>query len=184
MISKYKKAKSVKFPQAKIIKIENIEKYDLEMFNHDFQKLENDYSIYVITSSEFKMNHDQVKDTFQNLKDKSKTYHVSKINEEVFWKPVNDEFIIYVGSKEHNIKKRMKEHLGLNNNRSTYSLFLKDWWPTNTVITVKIWSMEKLLKHDDKYEMLQILEDLIWEEYKPIFGKKGATFNKKQKALK
>jgi hypothetical protein len=42
----------------------------------------------------------------------------------------------------------------------------------------------EVAQNDDKYEMLQILEDLIWEEYKPIFGKKGATFNKKQKALK
>jgi hypothetical protein len=28
------------------------------------------------------------------------------------------------------------------------------------------------------YEILQILEDLIWDELKPLFGKKGATFNR------
>jgi len=152
----------------------------MDKFLNDFQGIENDYVLYVFSSKEFSISHDEIIMQFNELKSKRNPYHISKINETNFWRKRNDEFILYVGSKEKDIKKRMKEHLGLNtNNRSTYSLFIKDWWPNNVALTIKIWSLEKSIGETDRYEALQIIEDLIWDDLKPLFGKKGATFNKK-----
>lgn len=180
LISRIKMVRSVKFPDEKIVTIDDPKSYNMDKFLNDFQGIENDYALYVFSSKEFSISHDEIKMQFNELKSKRNPYHISKINETNFWRKRNDEFILYVGSKEKDIKKRMKEHLGLNtNNRSTYSLFIKDWWPKNVALTIKIWSLEKSIGETDRYEALQIIEDLIWDDLKPLFGKKGATFNKK-----
>jgi len=180
MISKYNEAKLVTLPNPKTIKINSLKTYTITDLEKDFQNIENDYVLYIFSSNDFKLSHQEVKQLFQNLKQKNATYHISKINEEIFWSKKSKESILYVGSKEKNIKKRIKEHLGLNgSSRSTYSLYLKDWWPDNTSLVIKIWQLESVFGKNNKYEMMNIIEDLIWDEYRPMFGKRGATFNKK-----
>lgn len=105
----------------------------------------------------------------------NKTYHVSKFNGECV--RLNST-IIYVGSKEKDLLQRMKQHLGVEQikSRSVYSLYLNDWWPINIPVLIKIWFFPK----ETEPEVLQLMEDALWEGLFPLFGKKGATFNKKR----
>jgi hypothetical protein len=176
MIEKYNIAKEVNFPEEKIIKIKNIQDYST--FNEDFANLGKNI-IYLIMTNELPFTYEKIKKTFDDLKKKSKKYyHVSKINDKQLWERKNK--ILYVGSKEDEVQKRFQQHLGIDiNTRSAYSLYLKDWWPNNVEIIIKIYQFDTEINAD----ILQIIEDLLWDEYLPLFGKKGATFNKKMKLM-
>jgi hypothetical protein len=178
MIEKFNFVRRLNFPEPKLIKIDNIQDYTAEKFKNDFSNLSENI-IYVIMTNEIPYNYKSIKDKFNELKKKSnKNYHISKINDEILWKRDTENKIIYVGSKENNAISRFQQHLGINiNSRETYSLYLKDWWPNNKKLIIKLYQFGSNITSD----ILPIIEDLMWDEYLPLFGKKGATFNKKIK---
>lgn len=86
-----------------------------------------------------------------------------KINEENFNDKNNK--CLYVGSS-HNIKKRIKEHLGTAGSNKTYALHLKQWIDDDVKFQIHIFKTEDI--------NLQLFEDLLWDLYKPLLGRKGA----------
>ena len=92
-------------------------------------------------------------------KEKGKKRHVSRFMQ-------CDSICLYVGSKRNKIVNRIKQHLGYGPAR-TYSLDLKFWFPPNIQILFEIYSVD--LGND----LLVILEQQMWENSKPMFGKQS-----------
>ena len=168
----------VTFPEELIITIPKLSKYDINKLVNDLKEINYWNCIYIISADEFKMKKEDVTKTFLQLKSKYyKNYHISRINDSVHWSSNNSEKILYVGCKENNLQRRLMQHLGIINkkSRSVYSLYLNDWWLDHSKLIIKIWNLQDKVNN----AVLQIIEDSIWEELHPLFGKKGATFNKK-----
>ena len=174
MIEKYTIVKDIKFPKIQIIKIDNLANYKVEEFEKYFNNIGKNI-IYFIVCNKLPFNYSEIKDKFKELKSKNKNYHVSHINDKELWERKPEQYYLYIGSKEDNAKLRFKQHLGLINTRQTYSMYLKDWWPENNKLFIHYYEFGENMKS----VLLQIIEDLLWDYYKPLFGKKGATFNKK-----
>jgi len=76
------------------------------------------------------------------------------------------------GSSE-DILKRLKEHL-FKNNPTTYAMRLEEWFKEPSVeITIHIWNFYAFLRNKKDSDYLQYIEDLIWNHYKPLFGRQG-----------
>lgn len=77
---------------------------------------------------------------------------------------------LYVGSKIKGLKGRFKQHIGTKNKR-TYAMHLKSWITTcNVNIGIEHYSFGDSVKRD----VLQILENALWDYYHPLLGKRGA----------
>ncbi len=129
----------------------------LSKIDDSFKNKLSGYCIYVIKINE--------KISNKNLK----TYKLKKYNSENSIKlpQINDTNIeskyLYVGSSK-NIKTRLKQHIG-KVPKGTYSLRLKDWFLGEIHIDIYCF-------HNNQDEV-QIIEDLLWEKLKPIFGRQG-----------
>ena len=77
--------------------------------------------------------------------------------------------IIYVGSSEK-IHQRIKEHLGFGA-KGTYSLQLSAWAPPLS-LSLKLWCAQ--YPENTHTDVLQALEDALWSQLKPMFGRQGA----------
>ena len=88
---------------------------------------------------------------------------------------------LYLGSKMKTPKSRFRQHLGEGHFR-TYSLQLNKWdsplinkWnsPLNYELLIEIY--EVITDIDEKYKrsFLELIEQELWEEHLPIFGKKS-----------
>jgi hypothetical protein len=182
MIEQYNTVKRIKFPKIRTIEIFNLKQYSLDEFKSDFGCLKNENNIvYFILAEELPFTYEKIKEKFTQMKlEKGRNYHISKINDKILWEKDINEKYLYVGSKENKAIKRFQQHLGIEiKQRSTYSLYLKDWWPDNKKIIIRYFVFGSNIEN----ESLQIIEDLLWDEYTPLFGKKGATFNKKMKIV-
>jgi len=101
-------------------------------------------------------------DQFQidnKLKEKGIKRHVSRFMKE-------ESECIYVGSKRKNIAQRINQHLGYGTAR-TYSLDLRFWFPPKIKIIIEIY----MVKLDN--DLLVALEQKMWANSKPMFGKQG-----------
>ena len=172
------------------IKLSDDDKHNRALFDSEFNKFfkndKLDRTIYIITVGKFKYSSKDIMGKFEILRYKNREggkIHISKINELNFDCQVNSNIVLYVGSKYSDTKSRILQHLGLNTNskgekgcRTIYSLFMSEWFDDRNA-TIKI----EILKFDEKIAMLELelLEDFLWEGLKPLFGKKGATFNRK-----
>jgi len=74
---------------------------------------------------------------------------------------------LYVGSSQ-DIYERLKQHLGISKSKTTSSLHLKHWWDFFKV-KIFVYKFAPTISSKD----LQTFEDLLWDMYCPIFGKKG-----------
>ena len=80
---------------------------------------------------------------------------------------------IYVGSS-NNLSKRMAEHFGAARfgktkiSASTYAIRFKEWLPEGETVTCFYFEVKT-----QSQSVLQALEDGIWNNLKPITGKKG-----------
>ena len=155
------------------ILIKNIHNYSISDFTKDFDGIRENI-IYQINSDKLTISCKDIKNKFDELKTKYKKdgekYCISKINEKN-WNNKLSNYCLYIGSS-NDIITRFKQHLGLNLvSRSTYSLYLIDWWPENIELQFKIFGFGRNIEQNS----LQIIEDILWEEYKPLLGKKGAN---------
>ena len=73
----------------------------------------------------------------------------------------------YVGSS-HSVATRLKQHLGYGH-KGTYALQLKHWAPNN----LKLNLVCALYANGTTPEVLQCLEDSLWENKQPLFGRRG-----------
>lgn len=76
---------------------------------------------------------------------------------------------IYVGSSME-ISSRLREHLQKAHVK-TFALHLGRWCPAeNHVLRVEVQAPED----DTQNEVLQDVEDALWDQYRPLFGRRGA----------
>jgi len=98
---------------------------------------------------------------FKNKKEKgNKAFSRANTN-------VDNPNCVYVGSSNDKLAKRMAEHFGKVND-STYAIRFNEWLPNNEEITCFYFEVET-----DSQDVLQHLENGVWENLKPILGKKG-----------
>lgn len=74
--------------------------------------------------------------------------------------------VMYVGSSTTGVAKRIEQHLG-DGYETRYALHLKYWFKGKHRITIKQFDVSK--------EVLQILEDDLYDQLKPAFGKQGGN---------
>lgn len=75
---------------------------------------------------------------------------------------------LYVGSSQK-MRRRLKEHLGFGTEH-TYALNLVHWASElDLALSVRILKFPKEID----YQLIQHLEDVVWEMEKPLFGRQG-----------
>lgn len=78
---------------------------------------------------------------------------------------------LYVG-KSDEFTSRMREHFGPLN-LSTYAMHLSEWAPESlhhSPVKIEYWPLAALALSEP---VIQALEDTMWEESRPVFGKQG-----------
>ena len=131
--------------------------------------------IYIIkANSDLELDYVNANDNREKLINGEEKFAVSKISEKSNWTKENK--CIYVGQSK-DIKKRLKEHLFINKAKNTYSLRLPKIFESGSV-SIEIY--EFILDYNDEENNkkhsrdIQIFEDLLWQYYKPLFGRCGA----------
>ena len=88
---------------------------------------------------------------------------------------------LYLGSKMKTPKSRFRQHLGEGHFR-TYSLQLNKWdsplinkWnsPLNYELLIEIYEVNTDIDEEYKRSFIELIEQELWEEHLPIFGKKS-----------
>jgi hypothetical protein len=94
---------------------------------------------------------------------------MSRINTQNGWKTEEGKYCLYEGSSKGSVVKRLVPHLGLpGDNPKVYALHMARWWPEAAVqIDIRQFRGEA-----EPY--LQEIEDMLWDYYQPIFGRKGS----------
>jgi hypothetical protein len=131
--------------------------------------------LYIISAKSFpfggKGAKRKIEKIFEELRD---SYGMSRINDVDQWENVrkDESLCLYVGSS-NGIISRIKDHWG-EGAKGTYALHLKEWWKNDIQkeIVVDIWYLSPIIG-GERQDYLQIIEDIVWEKYKPLFGKKG-----------
>ena len=148
---------TVKVKSPKTININDVKIFDENLFADliYFDGL----AIYIITiDTEFEtLDLNKIKVNFEKFKNE-KQFAMCRLNKNN-WTNLKNK-CLYVGSSKEIIK-RLKEHLGINEARKTYALHLKKWWEQEN-IRIDIYEF------DNNEKDVQIFEDLLWEEYKPL----------------
>ncbi|MEI6706361.1 MAG: hypothetical protein WCK96_04395 [Methylococcales bacterium] len=103
-----------------------------------------------------------------------KLFELARLNE-----LKTDTLALYVGQSK-DICKRMEWHLGVTN-PSSYAMHLLRWLPDygasilNMPIKIELWTVPPCEENIDLHERVaQALEDQLWDECQPLFGKRGA----------
>ncbi|MDR2491395.1 MAG: hypothetical protein LBD20_08345 [Spirochaetaceae bacterium] len=143
---------------------------DVEFFNNSWKN-----AAYIFFSNDLPdccCDFETTKETMESLnkRNQNKKNCMPKINKEQFppLKKHEHGYCLYVGSCKKNIKTRMAHHLGKLS--GTYGLHLGEWW-TKKNDTVKIFVLR--FENNINKEYLSLIEDSLWESFKPLFGKKG-----------
>jgi hypothetical protein len=104
---------------------------------------------------------------FEEINNRSRC--MPRINEE-HWKDLDSKpHCLYVGSCKAKPNERMRGHLCSLAN-TTYALHLKEWWTGDEEFAIDVFVFGESLP-DNGY--LQLVENILWEELKPLFGKNG-----------
>lgn len=74
--------------------------------------------------------------------------------------------VMYVGSSSTGVRKRIEQHMG-QGHKGTYALHLSHWFAGRCKVTVRQYNVS-----DD---VLQIIEDDLYDRLKPAFGKQGGN---------
>lgn len=82
---------------------------------------------------------------------------------------------LYVGSSIGNVSARLKQHVHQSANPGTYALQLHKWtsecnFLPESYLEVVLWTFDD----QSGLGLLQDIEDCLWQELKPMFGKCGA----------
>jgi hypothetical protein len=128
-------------------------------------------AIYIVSTSDDK---NVVRKKFDDAKhdlDKSgEKGYLCRLNKDNFDAAApSGELCLYVGSSL-SIVSRVKEHWGIVN-PTTYAMHLKDWLlkGNDNEVVIEIWPVP-----DEYAKYIQIIEDGLWQRYKPVFGRQGA----------
>jgi len=80
---------------------------------------------------------------------------------------------LYLGSKMKNPRSRIKQHLG-NGYFRTFSLHLNKWSSgLDYQLKLQIFNIQTTIELEFQRSFIELIEQELWEEFKPIFGKKS-----------
>jgi hypothetical protein len=127
-------------------------------------------TLYIFSVTNFPYNETEIEKKFKEEKSQVSLCRVNKSSPK--WKDVNKNkaVCLYVGSSE-DISQRLKEHL-FRCNPNTYAMHLENWFPNNVSITIDTWNFRDFLDGEED-DYLQTIEDILWNHYKPLFGRQG-----------
>lgn len=143
----------------KPIEIDDLEKYDESQFPLALPQ-KGDTTIYIIKTNT-NLDHNKINKKRNDLAKEG--YQMSRVIGENW--DNNKENCLYAG-RSNDIKSRLKQHLFLER-KSTYALRLKKLLKKGQ-ITIEIY------KFGNDSKEVQIFEDLLWEHYRPLFGRQGS----------
>jgi hypothetical protein len=112
---------------------------------------------------------EEVKKEFEKLNKRHGKNCMPQVNTGHFEKPictVLPEHCLYVGSCKEKTQNRVKHHLG--ELSGMYGLHLGEWWGKTPI---QIFFL--VFPDNISGEYLNLIEDVLWEAYRPLFGKKG-----------
>lgn len=125
--------------------------------------------IYTIEITDSSILRDLV-EKYQNRPQGLKTSKFNYMNKEV---PVQN--MLYVGSSMKNFYTRIKQHLGLAG-KSVYSMHLLRWDKQMTyTVKVTVYEIKNIKNHEViiPQNVVEAIEQQIWDKLHPIFGKKS-----------
>lgn len=131
------------------------------------------YTIEMINAEDKK----KLVDIFKNfyVENKDKTKSAKRINHSKDNTESNLSQFLYVGSSITDFVGRLKNHLGVRESVDTYSLYLSKW-DQNLDYQIKVCTYQVISKTKDvavKNLTVEILEQQIWDQCKPLFGKRS-----------
>lgn len=131
------------------------------------------YTIELINAKDKK----KIVDIFKtfSLQNKDKTKSVDRINHSKDNTFGNTSLFLYVGSSTTSFVGRLKNHLGVKDSIRTYSLHLSKW-DKNIDYQIKVCTYQVISNVKDidvKNLTVEILEQQIWDQCKPLFGKRS-----------
>ena len=106
----------------------------------------------------------KIKTAFENFNKGNKPRVLGKTRNTSRYNSKHNSNTLYVGTSK-NIPQRLKQHLG-DGNKRTYSLDLIHWFPKNIDLILVIYSI-------NHQEVIESVEQAIWDETKPLFGKRS-----------
>lgn len=109
------------------------------------------------------------------ISNKLKTKNDNRINHSKDNTENNPSLVLYVGSSTTDFVGRLKNHLGVKDSIRTYSLHLSKW-DQNLDYQVKVSTYQVIDKNKEKKVnnlTVEILEQQIWDQCKPLFGKRS-----------
>ncbi|MGF6596298.1 hypothetical protein P3T23_001005 [Paraburkholderia sp. GAS448] len=98
----------------------------------------------------------------------ARTFNLSRKNE-----LMDDSDTLYVGSSR-DFASRLQQHFGFGH-EGTYALHLKRWVPESlchTPLVLEYWTVRD--SKQVRSDVLQTLEDYLWDHSRPIFGRRGS----------
>jgi hypothetical protein len=149
--------------------------YHFSGCNKNLDKLQNEFDkswenvIYIFSTKKLPVicsNIEKIASKFEEINNQNKC--MPRINEKNWDKTNQGIHYLYVGSCKSKSNERMKHHLCMRAN-TTYALHLIEWWTGEEEFEIDVFVFGKSIP-DGK---LQIIEDLIWQKYKPLFGRLG-----------
>ncbi|GHU11635.1 hypothetical protein FACS1894151_11330 [Spirochaetia bacterium] len=127
-------------------------------------------TLYIFSVTNFPYDGTEIEKIFEEEKTQVSLCRINKSSPE--WENVNTNkaVCLYVGSSE-DISQRLKEHLFWCN-PNTYAMHLENWFPNDVSITIDTWNFWEFLNGENP-DHLQNIEDILWNHYKPLFGRQG-----------
>jgi hypothetical protein len=129
-------------------------------------------AIYIISAPCFPYSWEDINNDNGEFKKLKETTALPRISGKEHWDHQEGEKpkCLYVGSS-HEIAGRVIQHFW-KCAKGTYSLHLIDWdwWDEKNKVQIDVWDASKI-KSDIH---LQIIEDIVWDTYEPLFGRAGA----------
>jgi hypothetical protein len=131
-------------------------------------------AVYIVSAQGFPYDPKEIEQKFDTL---NKVCMCRINNKDDRWNAIAQKkpVVLYVGSSsDSHIKTRLREHWGKCSD-GTYSLHLDKWWLKDypdEPLQIDVWEFPEFGKDEQAY--LQIAEDILWDTYQPLFGKRGA----------
>ncbi|CAM4275901.1 hypothetical protein [Flavobacterium terrigena] len=128
--------------------------------------------IYTIEMLDIEIKNNLIK-KFIDFSPINKTKNFEKVRHSKHNDNVLDSKFLYVGSSITDFSSRLKNHLGLKGH-TTYALHLSKWDENMTYnIKIKMYEIKHINDSEINRNLVEIIEQQIWDTLKPVFGKRS-----------
>ncbi len=142
----------------------------LALFNETITNIsKTEFPIIYMIELENNEDRKQLIKTFETFSktNKTNTKNVDRINHSKYNN--GNSKTLYVGSSTNDFKTRLKDHLGVKKSCRTYALHLSKW-DKNLVYSIRVRTY-KISKTNRN--IVELIEQQIWDQLKPVFGKRS-----------